>query len=200
MTGGDDRPSRLGSNLESDFEIVSPEAQAAISRVSYGRPTATLTPAKSKKRPSAPRNLLKELAPFNQDSIVKADPGIPGLNLRDAHNTRGFVRTLNTITTSSNTPILPLDTLNPHRQEDEQPRATRSNRNNLRSTKNARSPKSKKIQEDFHGGPTTRVRDLPKASEARTAEDTVREEAKRQRRLKAEGKKAWTVWRARKRT
>ena len=200
MTGGDDRPSRLDSNLESDFEIVSPEAQAAISRVSYGRPTATLTPAKSKKRQSVPRNLLKELAPFNQDSVVKADPGITGLNISDAHNTRGFVRTLNTIATGSDRPILPLDSLNPKRQEDEQPRAMRSNRNNVRSTNNARSQKSKKIKKHFQGGPTTKVGDLPKASEAMTAEDTVREEAKRQRRLKAEGKKAWTVWRARKRT
>lgn len=159
-----------------------------------GNPATSARP----KRPPVPKNLLKELAPFNRDSVVKEEPDITGLNLMDVHNTRGLVRTLNTITTGSNPETLPLDSQNPIGREDEQPRTTR--RNSVRSRNDARSQRSNRIPEDSHAGPTTEVRHLSNVSGARTAEDSVREEAKRQRRLKAEGKKAWTEWRARKRT
>lgn len=186
----------FNSKLESDFENISSEAQAAISQLSYGRPTATLSPAKvTKKRTPVRRNLLRELASFNKESTVESDPSITGLNLREAHNTRRFVRSLSKIAAGSNTPTPSLDNPDWRSMEDEQLKTMRSNENYDRSTRNTRSPKSDG-KEDVR--PRVSVRSPRKVSGARQDKDAAKEEAARQRRLKAEGKKGWTIWRARK--
>lgn len=201
-----DGSDHFNPNLEPDFEGMSPEAQAAISKVSYGRPTATLAPAKPKrKRASAPGNLLKELAAFNKDSIIETDPSIIGLNLREAHNTRRFVRSVSNIAAGSNTPIPPLDNLNFRNLQDEQLKvAKRGKKNYVRSTSTAGSYKSEenreKDDEDFCNRPMMSDCSPRKVSGVRNDQDTTEKEGMRQRRLRAEGKDVWKLWSARKGT
>lgn len=185
-------------NIESDLEIMSPEAEAAVARVSHGRPTATLTPAKPrKKRVTVPKNLLKELAAFNKDSVVETDPGITGLNARESHNTRRFVRSLNNIAAGSDTPVPPLDNLNWKRLENEQLKATRSKQNYVRSTSNAGSYKREENQEEFSDTPSVSIRSPRKVSGVRKDKDNVSERMRRNRLIK-EGNDVWTLWRTRK--
>lgn len=175
---------------------MSPEAQAAISRVSFGRPTATLTPVKSKrKRDTVPQRLLKELASFNKDSGIDTENSIPGLNPREAHNTRTFVRSLNIIATGSNAPMPPRENLNWKRLEDEQ---LKPRKKNARSTSDVGSHESEEDHEKSQGKFTTNARSPRKVSGVRSEKEAAIEEAKRQRRLKTEGKNAWKLWRARK--
>lgn len=185
-------------NMGSDSEIMSPEAEAAVARVSYGRPTATLTPARPrKKRATVPKNLLKELAAFNKDSAVETDPGITGLNARESHNTRRFVRSLNNLAAGSDTPVPPLDNLNWKRLEKEQLKPTRSRKNYVRSTSNAGSYKKEGNQEDFSDTATMSVRSPRKVSGVRKDQENT-SEIKRRNRLRKEGSDVWTLWRTRK--
>lgn len=191
---------QLNSDLELDVESLSPEAQAAIARVSYGRPTATLAPAKpKKKRASGP---LKELAPFNKESVTGTGPSVTGpsvtgLNPREAHNTRRFVRTLNTLAAGSNTPIPSLENLNWKRLEDEQLKANRSSPNYTRSTSDAGSLKSEKNHGDLDSSPKMSVRSPRKVSEARKDKD-ANVKVKHQSGSRAKGSDVWSLWMARK--
>lgn len=184
---------QLNSDLESDFESLSPEAQAAIARVSYGRPTATLAPATPKKRASGP---LRELAAFNKDPVTETGPSITGLNPREAHNTRRFVRTLNTLAAGSNTPMPPPENLNWKRLEDEQLKVKRSSPSYTRSTSDAGSQKGEKNHGDLDSSPKMSVRSR-KISEARKDKD-ANVKVKHQSGSRAKGSDVWSLWMARK--
>ena len=174
---------------------MSPDAQAAVAQIAYGRSTAILTPAKPKRK--QPRNLLKELEPFNKDPAIETDRGVTGLNLREAHNTRKFIKSLKKIGINSDTSASPPGNLNQKSPDEEQRKAKRSSTRTARLTRNSGPSKSNEKREGVFVTPTRSV-DPRKVSGARKDRDTAQEDALRQRRVKAQGNIEWKSWRARK--